>query len=59
MPINRYGNCCNEGQQSGGGAVDYGLICAAGVLAALPPLIIGFLLQKGLLSGFTAGGVKG
>lgn len=42
-----------------GRAVDYGLICAAGVLAALPPVIIGFLLQKGLLSGLTAGSVKG
>jgi len=42
-----------------GRAVDYGLICAAGVLAALPPLVIGFLLQKGLMSGLTAGSVKG
>ncbi len=42
-----------------GRAVDYGLICTAGVLAALPPVIIGFLLQKGLLSGLTAGSVKG
>jgi len=42
-----------------GRAVDYGLICAAGVLAALPPILIGFLLQRGLLSGLTAGSVKG
>ena len=42
-----------------GRAVDYGLICTAGVLAALPPIVIGFLLQKGLLSGLTAGSVKG
>jgi multiple sugar transport system permease protein len=42
-----------------GRAVDYGLICAAGVVAALPPILIGFLLQRGLLSGLTAGSVKG
>lgn len=42
-----------------GRAVDYGLICAAGALAALPPLLIGFLLQRGLMSGLTAGSVKG
>jgi multiple sugar transport system permease protein len=42
-----------------GRAVDYGLICAAGALAALPPILIGFLLQRGLMSGLTAGSVKG
>jgi multiple sugar transport system permease protein len=42
-----------------GRAVDYGLICAAGALAALPPLLIGFLLQRGLMSGLTSGSVKG
>ncbi|PNY79649.1 carbohydrate ABC transporter permease [Deinococcus koreensis] len=42
-----------------GRAVDYGLICAAGVVAALPPILIGFLLQRGLLSGLSAGAVKG
>ncbi len=42
-----------------GRAVDYGLICAAGVLAAVPPVLIGFLLQRGLMSGLTAGSVKG
>ena len=42
-----------------GRAVDYPLICAAGVLAALPPIMIGFALQRGLLSGLTAGSVKG
>ncbi len=42
-----------------GRAVDYGLICAAGALAAVPPLMIGFLLQKGLMSGLTSGSVKG
>ncbi len=42
-----------------GRAVDYGLICAAGALAALPPVLIGFALQRGLMSGLTSGSVKG
>lgn len=42
-----------------GRVADYGLIAAAGVLASLPPVIIGFLLQRSLVSGLSAGGVKG
>ena len=42
-----------------GRATDYGLISAAGVLAALPPVIIAFFLQKSLIAGLAAGGVKG
>ena len=42
-----------------GRATDYGLISAAGVLAALPPLIIAFYLQRSLIAGLAAGGVKG
>lgn len=42
-----------------GRAADYGLICAGGLLAALPPVIIAFLLQRGLMSGLTGGSVKG
>lgn len=42
-----------------GRATDYGLISAVGLLAALPPVLIGFFLQKSLLSGLSAGGVKG
>ena len=42
-----------------GRATDYGLISAAGVLAALPPLIIAFFLQKSLIAGLAQGGVKG
>jgi multiple sugar transport system permease protein len=38
---------------------DYGLVAAAGVVAAVPPVAIGFLLQRHLISGLTAGGVKG
>jgi multiple sugar transport system permease protein len=42
-----------------GRATDYGLISAAGVLTALPALAIAFFLQKTLISGLAAGGVKG
>ena len=44
---------------AGGRVADYGLIATAGVLASLPPVLIGFFLQKSLVSGLTAGGVKG
>jgi multiple sugar transport system permease protein len=42
-----------------GRAVDFGLICMAGVITALPPVLLGLFLQRGLLSGLTAGSVKG
>lgn len=42
-----------------GRATDYGLISAVGVLAAVPPVVIGLLLQRTLVSGLTAGGTKG
>jgi len=42
-----------------GRATDYGLISAVGLLAALPPVLIGFFLQKSLLAGLSAGSVKG
>lgn len=42
-----------------GRMTDYGLIAAAGVLAALPPVIIGVVLQRALVAGLTQGGVKG
>lgn len=44
---------------AGGRVSDYGLIAAAGVLAALPPVAIGLLMQRALISGLTSGGVKG
>ncbi len=44
---------------AGGRQSDYGLIATAGVLAALPPVLIGLALQRALVSGLTAGGVKG
>lgn len=42
-----------------GRVADYGLISAAGVLASLPPVVIAFFLQKTLVSGLSAGSVKG
>ncbi len=44
---------------AGGRVSDYGLIAAAGVLAALPPVLVGLLMQRALISGLTNGGVKG
>jgi len=38
---------------------DFGLLAAAGILAALPPVVIGIFLQRALVAGLTAGGVKG
>jgi multiple sugar transport system permease protein len=38
---------------------DYSLMCAAGVLASLPPVILAVFFQKYLLAGLTAGAVKG
>ena len=36
---------------AGGRVADYGLIAAAGMLAAAPPVLIGFGLQQALISG--------
>jgi len=44
---------------AGGRVSDYGMIAAAGVLAALPPLLIGLVMQRAIVSGLTQGGVKG
>ena len=44
---------------AGGRATDFGLIAAAGLLTALPPVLIAVVLQRALVSGLTAGGVKG
>lgn len=44
---------------AGGRIADYGLIAAAGVLAALPPVLIGLVMQRALIAGLTSGGVKG
>jgi multiple sugar transport system permease protein len=44
---------------SGQHMVDYGMIAAGGVLAALPPVIIALALQKYIVQGLAAGAVKG
>jgi multiple sugar transport system permease protein len=44
---------------AGGRATDFGLIAASGLLTALPPVLIAVFLQKALVSGVTAGGIKG
>ena len=44
---------------AGGRVSDYGQIAAAGVLASLPPLLIGLFMQRAIVAGLTSGGVKG
>lgn len=44
---------------AGGRVADYGLIATAGVLAALPPVLLGLLMQRAVVSGLMQGGVKG
>jgi multiple sugar transport system permease protein len=39
-------------------SIDYGMICAGGVLASLPPVIIALVFQKYIVMGMTSGGVK-
>ncbi|NUR69897.1 MAG: carbohydrate ABC transporter permease [Hamadaea sp.] len=43
---------------TGRNAVDFGLIAAGGVLAALPPVLLAVVLQRHLLAGLTAGSLK-
>lgn len=40
-------------------AVDFGLMSAGGIVAALPPVLLAFALQRYLIAGLTAGAVKG
>ncbi|MET3898081.1 multiple sugar transport system permease protein [Devosia sp. UYZn731] len=44
---------------AGGRVSDYGMIATAGVLASLPPVLIGLFLQRAIVAGLTTGGVKG
>jgi multiple sugar transport system permease protein len=44
---------------AGGRIADYGLIATAGVMASLPPVLIGLVMQRALVSDLTQGGVKG
>lgn len=39
--------------------IDFGMLAAGGVIAALPPVLIAFVFQRYLVAGLTAGGVKG
>jgi multiple sugar transport system permease protein len=38
--------------------IDFGLLAAGGVIAAIPPVLIAFIFQRYLIAGLTAGGVK-
>ncbi|GAA0574168.1 carbohydrate ABC transporter permease [Kribbella sandramycini] len=38
---------------------DFGLVAAGGVLAALPPVLLALLFQRYIVTGLTAGAVKG
>jgi multiple sugar transport system permease protein len=40
-------------------SVDFGMLAAGGLIAALPPVIIAFFCQRYIVSGLTAGSVKG
>ncbi len=42
-----------------GRATNFGLVAAAGLMTALPPVLIALGLQRSLVAGLTAGGVKG
>ncbi|ORE91269.1 carbohydrate ABC transporter permease [Aurantimonas sp. 22II-16-19i] len=44
---------------AGGRVSDYGLIATGGILAALPPVLIGLFMQRAVISGLATGGVKG
>lgn len=44
---------------SGQHMVDYGMIAAGGVLAAVPPVLIALALQRYIVKGLAAGAVKG
>jgi multiple sugar transport system permease protein len=44
---------------TGRNAVDFGLIAAGGILASLPPVVLTVVFQRYLVSGLTAGAVKG
>jgi multiple sugar transport system permease protein len=40
-------------------STDFGLLAAGGLIAALPPVVIAFICQRYIVSGLTAGSVKG
>ncbi len=40
-------------------AIDFGMMAAGGVIAAIPPVLIALVFQRYLISGLSAGAVKG
>jgi multiple sugar transport system permease protein len=40
-------------------STDFGLLAAGGLIAAIPPVVIAFICQRYIVSGLTAGSVKG
>jgi multiple sugar transport system permease protein len=40
-------------------STDFGLLAAGGLIAAIPPVVIAFVCQRYIVSGLTAGSVKG
>jgi multiple sugar transport system permease protein len=40
-------------------SVDFGMLSAGGLIAALPPVLIALVFQRYIVSGLTAGSVKG
>jgi len=38
--------------------IDYGFMAAGGVIAAIIPVVLSLVFQKGLITGLTAGAVK-
>lgn len=44
---------------SGKHSTDFGLVAAGGLIAALPPVILAIVFQRYVVSGLTAGGIKG
>jgi len=39
--------------------VDYGLMCTAGMIASVPPILIALIFQRFIIQGLTSGAVKG
>ena len=44
---------------SGRYSTDFGLVAAGGLVAALPPVLIALLFQRNIVSGMSAGAIKG
>lgn len=40
-------------------SVDFGMLAAGGLIAAVPPVLIAFVFQRYIVSGLTAGSIKG